>query len=612
MVEAPETFKYAFRQSTRRCKEIGMKIRVHLLTLVSLATLAIPVAGVPWAAQGVGEARNLGMPGWPGPSSLQTADPCDSVRYDMRIHDVSNIGMTVTNFGLFGNNFVNRNPSLEYPLGSTIDHLIIAGLWIGAINSDGDTLVTTATYDAYWNTPSRIGGEFAPATCGIEEISASPSSEYYSPGAYSEQDFIAFYSDLFFPGTVPTGHFPLGVLVKQRSMVWNCDSDDDFVLVDLTLRNISSRTLGAMYLGMYSELASGNKSAYPNWPPTGWFSKKDIAYYDSLRMVSGHHYTFDGGRAPSWAAIKLLGLKVNGVAVDPSAKRISFNWWSWDPGATDKNTDPKRYLLMSNGEIDPTAGSEAPQYDAVELLSIGPIDFMEASDSVSIAFAFMGGDDEQDLIANANRAQKEYDSGYEPPSSGMSFVSVSGKGVDGRAVLSWQMSMDAPISKFVIERSESPDGQYERLELPISESADHTFSCSDSSVRQGKTYWYNIVLRGSCDVGSYGPVEVSVGVVRAAYAAYQSYPNPFKPHCTIRYEIAWPGKVSLRVYDLNGSLVRTLVNAWRESGVYNEVWDGRGDSGKLLASGVYLYRLETGDVLEAGHFVATRKMVLLR
>jgi hypothetical protein len=587
-----------------------MKIRVHLLTLVSLATLAIPVAGLPQMAERLCEARNLGMLGRPGPSLPQTADTCDSVRYDIRVHNISNIGMTVTNYGLLGNNLMNRNPSLEYPLGSGIDHLVRAGLWIGAINSDRDTSVTTATGEGIWYTPGLAGWEFTPATCGIEEISACPGSEYYNPGAYSEQDFIAFYSDLIPPGDEPIRHFPLGVLVKQRSMVWNCHSADAFVLIDFTLKNISSSALGAMYVGMYSELASGNKSLYASWPPSGWFYKKDIAYYDTLRMVSEHNYNFDNGRASSWAAIKLLGLRVNGVAVDPSEKRISFNWWSWNPGATDK--DVERYLLMSNGEIDPTAGSEAPQYDAVELLSIGPIDLMGASDSISIAFAFIGGDDEQDLVANANWAQKEYDSGYGPLCNGQSFVSVSARGVDGYAALSWQMSKDAPISKFVIERSESRDGQYERLELPISESPDHTFSCSDSTVRQGKTYWYNIVLRDSCDVGSYGPIEVSVGVVRAAYAAYQSYPNPFKPHCTIPYEIAWPGKVSLRVFDLSGSLLRTLVDAWREPGVYSEVWDSKADDGKELPPGVYFYRLETGDVLEAGHFVATRKMVLLR
>jgi hypothetical protein len=54
------------------------------------------------------------------------------------------------------------------------------------------------------------------------------------------------------------------------------------------------------------------------------------------------------------------------------------------------------------------------------------------------------------------------------------------------------------------------------------------------------------------------------------------------------------------------------ISGWREPGVYSEVWDGRGDDGIELPSGVYFYRLEASDVLEAGYFVATDKMALLR
>jgi hypothetical protein len=60
------------------------------------------------------------------------------------------------------------------------------------------------------------------------------------------------------------------------------------------------------------------------------------------------------------------------------------------------------------------------------------------------------------------------------------------------------------------------------------------------------------------------------------------------------------------VFDVSGTLVRTLADGWREPGVYSEVWDGRGGDGTALPSGVYFYRLEAAD------FVATRKMVLLR
>jgi len=103
-----------------------------------------------------------------------------------------------------------------------------------------------------------------------------------------------------------------------------------------------------------------------------------------------------------------------------------------------------------------------------------------------------------------------------------------------------------------------------------------------------------------------GPIEVLVRQTPTAYRVYQSYPNPFNPMCTIRYDIPRAGKVSLRVFDVSGSLVRTLVDNWRESGTYIEVWDGRADDASALPSGVYLYRLEAGDL------VATRKIVLLR
>ncbi|MBN1504189.1 MAG: T9SS type A sorting domain-containing protein, partial [Candidatus Eisenbacteria bacterium] len=87
---------------------------------------------------------------------------------------------------------------------------------------------------------------------------------------------------------------------------------------------------------------------------------------------------------------------------------------------------------------------------------------------------------------------------------------------------------------------------------------------------------------------------------------YQGYPNPFNPLCTIKYEIARSGKVSLRIFDVTGAVVRTIVDGWRSAGLHTESWDGRGDDGQKLASGVYFYKLEAGD------FLAARKVVLLK
>ena len=111
-------------------------------------------------------------------------------------------------------------------------------------------------------------------------------------------------------------------------------------------------------------------------------------------------------------------------------------------------------------------------------------------------------------------------------------------------------------------------------------------------------------------VGSAGNVGATIGVVEScqpvtAFVVGQSFPNPLNPLCTIPYDMPTAGRVSLRVFDVHGSLVRTLVDGWREPGVYSEIWDGRDASGVQLPSGGYFYSVKAGD------FVATRKMVLL-
>ena len=91
-----------------------------------------------------------------------------------------------------------------------------------------------------------------------------------------------------------------------------------------------------------------------------------------------------------------------------------------------------------------------------------------------------------------------------------------------------------------------------------------------------------------------------------AYRLRPNYPNPFNPETTIRYDVAESGVVRLSVHALTGQHIRTLVDGERAAGSYSVVWDGRDDSGKVVASGVYLYRMV------AGEFTAVRKLVLIR
>jgi outer membrane protein assembly factor BamB len=93
-----------------------------------------------------------------------------------------------------------------------------------------------------------------------------------------------------------------------------------------------------------------------------------------------------------------------------------------------------------------------------------------------------------------------------------------------------------------------------------------------------------------------------------AFSLGQNAPNPFNPSTTISYSVPeGPAvQVSLKVYDLRGRLVHNLVDEMREAGSYSVLWDGRDGKGRRVSSGVYLYRIE------AGGFVETRKMILLK
>ncbi len=85
------------------------------------------------------------------------------------------------------------------------------------------------------------------------------------------------------------------------------------------------------------------------------------------------------------------------------------------------------------------------------------------------------------------------------------------------------------------------------------------------------------------------------------------YPNPFNPSTTIEYRLAGAAQVDLAVYDLKGRLVRTLVAGMnRPAGAQKSVWRGRDDSGRTVAGGVYVCRLEID-----GH-VFNRRLTLIK
>ena len=101
-------------------------------------------------------------------------------------------------------------------------------------------------------------------------------------------------------------------------------------------------------------------------------------------------------------------------------------------------------------------------------------------------------------------------------------------------------------------------------------------------------------------------------------ALLHNYPNPFNPETWIPYQLAESAEVTLTIYSVNGTLVRTLKLGHQPAGIYQTrtraaYWDGRNEVGEPVASGVYFYTLSTEstrDSVNAGDFNATRKMLI--
>jgi hypothetical protein len=119
------------------------------------------------------------------------------------------------------------------------------------------------------------------------------------------------------------------------------------------------------------------------------------------------------------------------------------------------------------------------------------------------------------------------------------------------------------------------------------------------------TYWGSGVWRRPLSEMVTG-VEYNFSQAPVGFTLEQNYPNPFNPTTIIKYQLPQSAEVLLKIYDILGKSVRTLVDEKQISGNYYIIWDGKGDNGQLVNSGIYMYKIHTQN------FVKEKKMVLIR
>ena len=184
----------------------------------------------------------------------------------------------------------------------------------------------------------------------------------------------------------------------------------------------------------------------------------------------------------------------------------------------------------------------------------------------------------------------------------------------GSNVLAWNPSDDEDFQYFRICRSDNPD-------LAISDPpVDYEWAVVHSTIATNWTdtsdqawrYRYQITAvdhaGNESEPASAGAVTGVAGpTIPETVALYQNSPNPFNPTTVIRYDVPGRGaNVRIVVYDVTGRRVATLVDGQQSAGEKRVSWEGRNDRGAQVATGVYFYRMTTGE------FSLTRKMVLLK
>lgn len=137
----------------------------------------------------------------------------------------------------------------------------------------------------------------------------------------------------------------------------------------------------------------------------------------------------------------------------------------------------------------------------------------------------------------------------------------------------------------------------------------HEYSYRDHAVNSGKSYYRlkQIDLDGRFSYSS--TVEIEIAPPNK-YALAQNYPNPFSiknqnQHTIISFQLPQSALVEIKIFDLLGREVRTLVSRTQPQGIHSQIWDGKNNAGQSVATGVYYYQMK------ANNFRQVKKMLIL-
>ncbi len=402
--------------------------------------------------------------------------PC----YGVAMHRVGKLVLAVNNNGTFGTGFTQGSAvdyftgqpipagGGEYPKGSGHQYLFAASFWIGAVIGR-DTLVSTGADG--WIGIREMFPEEAPFGCMVKRSIIDPTKPEFE-GAISEEDYISVYLDTFvqLAGTDAEDggriHKPLGIEITDASYAWSYSYAEDLVLFDYKIKNIGTRTLDSVYMGIYVDAdvcincdqGTGFTDDICGFRETDVFPFSQCEYEDTVNIAWIADNDGDLGKldpntgqpaeVPAVTATRIV--RTPGEQLD-----VSFNWWisngtpSLDFGPRERSgvgrlkedfrnfrtgglgtpsRDDNKYYILRNKEFDydqiytaaiqpndtlwlypnqDLARDFSDGYDTRYLLSFGPFN-ISPGQTLPVSFAYLAGDNLHTIQENINNLTTNY------------------------------------------------------------------------------------------------------------------------------------------------------------------------------------------------------------
>ena len=564
--------------------------------------------------------------------------------------DVNNLDMFVSNHGNFAYDIVTGNAGLIYPKGSGKTAMFSAGVWMGA-KVGGEPFVSTADYGWEFVPGPMANGSFLPDQldfkCYRIDRGNTTSPDYLnwpvSQGAPLDQDghplllgdatIWSVYNDADWSVHLIYGNGPLGVEVQQTTFAFNRAGPlSNTVFFLFKIANKGGVNLEDMYFSLWAD------------PDVGRFND-DLAGCDTTNAMG---YAYNGsnddavyGSAPPAVGVSLLrgpmvpssggsypvGMSsfvkyINGT--DPANFVEVYNYLQGlqaDGSPVYIQDDPNLPIttfMLSGDPVTGTGWVDTLPTDARITVTTGPFP-MPPGQTYDIAMALVIGQGSDrlssvtDLRNRVQAAKRAYDDLFAEQPGLHVDVDIDPDVINLRSHAPWLTAYLEPTD-FGPESIASTTVSLEGVpaEGKGAVIGDHDGDgLPDLKVRFARAAIDPLLFPGTNELRIRGRLvtgeefggegEIQVMDPGQGPASARVRPNPINPSGILTFTTAAPGNVTVRLFDLQGHVVRTVAKGMPvQAGAHELRLDGRGDGGDALASGVYFYRIETAEGALAG------------